>query len=482
MAEVRDVRGWLSAAADRAWPGRPTQWRDLPTRLRPTLAWVLRLTSAAVVAWLVAGRLTGISTDLTAPLTALLVVQASAFSTLRMSVLRVGAVLTGVVVAVGFSALAGLSWWSLAAVIAASLVLARVFRLGEQALEVPISAMLILAVHSPDVAAEARIALTLVGAGVGVAFNLLLPSAVPSDRAGSAVMRVAYATADCLDRASRSMATERLRRREVEQWADETRRVAGRVAEASAVVTQVKEGRRFNTRALTTSDVEPGLREGLDRLEATVLAIRALFTVILVELPPDARDEDSKDRDARDQHAKDRATDDEVGLDASDETGHDEVGQDAFEEAGQDAFDEDARLAFSVVLADVGDCLRAYGRLVHAEAGGAEERAEEALAESLEILRETRAILTELLTSRPEGRLELWLLRGSVLAAVEQVLVQLDLERRARLRTAWQRPAPIAAVAPLVRDALPRARGRRTGTWSGAPDSLSPTSSHHHPR
>ena len=113
---------------------------------------------------------------------------------------------------------------------------------------------------------------------------------------------------------------------------------------------------------------------------------------------------------------------------------------------------------------------------------GAQERAEEALAESLEILRETRAILTELLTSRPEGRLELWLLRGSVLAAVEQVLVQLDLERRARLRSAWQRPAPIAAVAPLVRDALPRARARRTGTWSGAPDSLSPTSSHHHPR
>ena len=439
----------MSVVADRAWPGRPTQWRDLPTRLRPTLAWVLRLTSAAVVAWLVAGRLTGISTDLTAPLTALLVVQASAFSTLRMSVLRVGAVLTGVVVAVGFSALAGLSWWSLAAVVAASLVLARVFRLGEQALEVPISAMLILAVRSPDVAAEARILLTLVGAGVGVLFNLVLPSAVPGDRAGSAVMRVAYATADCLDRASRSMATERMRRGDVEQWADETRRVASRVAEASAVVTQVKEGRRFNTRALTTSDVEPGLREGLDRLEATVLAIRALFTVILVELPPeDANGQEESDREAR----------------------------------AQDAFDEDARLAFSVVLADIGDCLRAYGRLVHAEAGGAEDRAEEALAESLEILRETRAILTELLTSRPEGRLELWLLRGSVLAAVEQVLVQLDLERRARMRTAWQRPAPIAAVAPLVRDALPRARARRTGAWSGAPDSLSPTSSHHHPR
>jgi hypothetical protein len=387
-----------------------------------------------VLAWLLARQVTGIAVDLTAPLTALLVVQASAFSTLRMSALRIGAVLVGVLVAVGFSALAGLSWWSLGAVVAASLLLAKVFRLGEQALEVPISAMLILAVRSPDVAAQARIELTLVGAAVGTAFNLLLPTAVPSGRAGAAVLRVAYATAECLDRASRSMAAERLRRAEVEGWADETRGVASLVAEASGVVTLVKEGRRFNPRALTTADVEPGLREGLDRLEATILAIRSLFTVILFEIPAD--DEDA-------------------------------------EEQEDPAFDEDARLAFSVVLADVADCLRAYGRLVHAEAGGAQDRAEEALADSLEILRETRAILTELLTSRPEGRLELWLLRGSVLAAVEQVLLQLDLERRARVRAEWQRAAPIATVAPLVRDALPRARARRTGSWGDAPDAVS---------
>lgn len=463
------MRAGLSAAADRAWPGRPTRWRDVPSRLRPTASWVLRLTTAAVVAWLIARQVTGISVDLTAPLTALLVVQASAFSTLRMSLLRVGAVLTGVLVAVGFSALAGLSWWSLAAVIAASLFLARVFRLGEQALEVPISAMLILAVRSPDVAAEARIALTLVGAAVGVLFNLVLPSAVPSGRAGSSVLRVAYATAECLDRASRSMATERLRRTEVERWADETRGVASQVAEASAVVTQVKEGRRFNPRALTTADVEPGLREGLDRLEATVLAIRALFTVILAELPPEDEDRQG-DEDSEGGQGREGA---EGGATSA---------REAAGRAADDAFDEDARLAFSVVLADIADCLRAYGRLVHAEAGGAEERAEEALAESLEILRETRAILTELLTSRPEGRVELWLLRGSVLAAVEQVLVQLDLERRARLRSSWQRPAPIAVVAPLVRDALPRARVRRTGGWGEAPDAVSAPTGRDHPR
>jgi hypothetical protein len=438
---VAEANGWRERSArlaDLLWPSHPPRWRDVPSRLRPTLVEVLRLTSAAVIAWLIARQVTGISLDLTAPLTALLVVQASAYSPVRMGFLRVGAVLTGVLVAVGVSAVAGLSWCSLGPVIAASLLLAKVFRLGEQALEVPISAMLILAVSSPDVAAESRVALTLVGAGVGVLFNFLLPSAVPTARAGTAVLRVAYAIADCLDRASRSMAAQRLRHDDVARWSDETRRVSGQVAEASNAVTLVKEGRRLNPRALASADVEPGLREGLDRLEASLLAIRALFTVILVELPAEA---DHPETDHPEPGWADAGADDAP--------------------AGQ-AFDEDARLAFSVVLSDIGDCLRAYGRLVSAEAGGDVAQAEGALAESLEILRETRAILTELLTSRPETGVGLWLLRGSVLAAVEQVLVQLDLERRARVRAQWQRPTARAAVVPLVREALP-VRRRRGG-------------------
>jgi hypothetical protein len=412
----RDRR--LRRLADWAWQGRPTRWSELLPRLRPTVSEVVRLSAAAVVAWLLARLVTGTSSDLTSPLTALLVVQATAYSSLRMGLLRVAAVLTGVLVAVAFSTLFGLSWWSLGAVIAASLVLAKVFRLGEQALEVPISAMLILAVGSPDLAAESRVLHTLVGAGVGMLFNVVLPAAVPSQRAGTAVLRVAYAMAEVLDNASRSMAGGQPRRADVERWADETRQVAARVAEASSAVVQVKEGRRLNPRALASADVEPALRSGLDQLEGSRLAIRALFSVILAELPEDS----------------------DEGL-------------------ASGAFDEDARLAFSVVLADIADCLRAFGQLVRAEAEGREEEAERALAESLEILRETRAILTELLISRPSDDVGLWLLRGSVLAAVEEVLRQLDLERRARLRRSWRREPRLATLVPMVREALPARLG-----------------------
>ena len=170
-----------------AWPGRPSRWRDVPGRLRPTLTSVLRLTTAAVVSYLLTLVLTKGAIDLTGPLTALLVLQASAVSTLKMGVVRVGAVLSGVLVATLLSTWIGLTWWSLGAAIAVSLLLGKVLRLGDQA-EAPISAMLILGVTNHDIAAEIRVANTLIGAGVGVAFNLIYPPAMPTQRAGRALI------------------------------------------------------------------------------------------------------------------------------------------------------------------------------------------------------------------------------------------------------------------------------------------------------
>src|SRR4249919_901165 len=115
--------------ASLAWPGRPTRWRDIPRRLRPTADNVVRLTTAAVVSYLLTLALTSGAIDLTGPLTALLVMQASAFSTLKMGAIRVGAVLAGVLVATLLSIWIGLIWWSLGLAIAASLILARIFRL-----------------------------------------------------------------------------------------------------------------------------------------------------------------------------------------------------------------------------------------------------------------------------------------------------------------------------------------------------------------
>jgi hypothetical protein len=419
--------------ASLAWPGRPTRWRDVPRRLRPTLVNVFRLTTAAVLSYLLTLTVTSGAIDLTGPLTALLVMQASAFSTLKMGAIRVGAVLAGVLVATLVSIWIGLTWWSLGAVIAASLLLAKIFRLGEQAMEAPISAMLILGVTNPNVAAEIRVLNTLIGAGVGVAFNLIYPPALPTRRASRAIIDAADATAAPLDAASQALATGPINREQVQDWLDRVHAGSLRLKSATETVTSLKDSRRLNPRALGTTDIEPVLASGLRTLESCLLAIRALFTVVLTELPTEDRPDDP--------------------------------------------YGEELRAAFAVVLHDAADCIRAFGSLVLAEVEEHEEEAERSLDESLDILRETQTVLSELMTANFQDSKSSWLLRGSILAAVEQVVDELNLENHARARQQWkdeQRTKPLSQLPPIVNAALPHPdrpllRGLPPGTtWRSA--------------
>jgi len=416
VSKIESAAGYLRLRrlADLAWPSHPARWRDVPRRLRPSAVSILRLTAAAVVSYLLTLAVTHGAVDLTGPLTALLVMQASAYSTLKMGVIRVGAVLAGVLVAILLSFWVGLTWWSLGAAVAASLLLGKIFRLGEQAMEAPISAMLILGVTSPDVAAEVRVWNTLIGAGVGIAFNLIYPPALPTRRAGRAIINVAEATAAPLDAASTALTEGPIRREQVEDWLDRVRSAARRLTSATETVASLKDSRRFNPRAIATTDIEPVLTTGLHTLESCQLAIRALFIVLLAELPTEDRPDDP--------------------------------------------YGEELRHAFAVVLHDVADCIRAFGSLVLAEVEEREEEAERSLDESLDILRETQAMLTELIMVNVGENKSSWLLRGSILASVEHVLDQLDLSDRARARQQWkneQRTRPLSQLPPIVQAALP---------------------------
>ena len=400
--------------ASLAWPGRPTRWRDVPRRLWPTFVNVIRLTTAAVLSYLLTLATTSGAIDLTGPLTALLVMQASAFSTLRMGAVRVGAVLAGVLVATLVSIWIGLTWWSLGAVIAASLLLAKIFRLGEQAMEAPISAMLILGVTNPNVAAEIRVLNTLIGAGVGVAFNLIYPPALPTRRASRAVISAAEAAAAPLDAASNGLAKGPINREQVQDWLDRVHAGTLRLKSATDTVTTLKDSRRLNPRAIGTTDIEPVLASGLRTLESCLLSVRALFTVLLAELPTEDRPDDP--------------------------------------------YGEELRAAFAVVLHDAADCIRAFGSLVLAEVEEREEEAERSLDESLEILRETQTVLTDLVTVDFQENKSSWLLRGSILAAIEHVLNQLNLEEHVRARQHWkdvQRTRSLSQLPPIVQAALP---------------------------
>jgi hypothetical protein len=264
------------------------------------------------------------------------------------------------------------------------------------------------------VAAEIRVLNTLIGAGVGVAFNLIYPPALPTRQASRAIIDAADATAAPLDAASQALAMGPINREQVQDWLDRVQSGGLRLKSATKTVASLKDSRRLNPRALGTTDIEPVLASGLDTLESCLLAIRALFTVLLTELPTEDRPDDP--------------------------------------------YGEELRAAFAVVLYDTADCIRAFGSLVLAEVEGHEEEAERSLDESLDILRETQTVFTELMTANFQDNKSSWLLRGSILAAVEHVLDELNLEDHARARQQWkdeQRTRPLSQLPPIVNAAMP---------------------------
>ncbi|SEQ39143.1 FUSC family protein [Microlunatus flavus] len=381
------------------WPTSPTTWSQVPGRLVPTVVQVARLTIAAVVAYVVAGQLIPAgAVDLTAPLTALLVVQASTVGTLRMGLVRVGAVLTGVLVAVAVGATVGLTWWSLALVIAASLVLAKVLRLAEQSLEAPISAMLILAVSAPELAAEVRIGLTLVGTVVGVGFSLVAPVAIPNARAAEAVRRVARSQAALLNEVALALGGSAPDPAEVAAWSDWVRDIDREIAVASTAVRATEESRTLNARALTTARVHDRLLSAVERLDRCLAAEQTLIGAVAAAPHPSA--------------------------------------------APGDSAAADLRRAYAVVLDDLADGLRALGDVLGAQPGHRPAPPGPVVDRLADIVRESRAVLAELLLLDvdPRRHPDLWLVQGSVLTAVDQILTQLDLDLvqpSARPRLRW---------------------------------------------
>ncbi len=407
-----NLRRLLEASIDRA--------RE---RGAKAVARAVRLTGAAVVAYLVADQIFPGSKPLLAPLTALLVVQVSLYSTLTAGLQRVASVVAGVVVAVVFSAVVGFTWWSLAGLIAASIIIGQMLRLREQLLEVPISAMLVLSVGGAERPAAWRVTETLVGAAVGVLYNVVLPGPVRSSTAGAAVEKFAGEIAGLLER----MATELAAGASVEKaqrWLAETRRLANRVAGVDRALVEAEESRRLNVRALGTMDAAPDLRSGLDALEHTTVALRGLCRAVVDQLQalPDVADR---------------------------------------------MYTPDMREVFAVLLRDLAAAVEAFGRLVRAEAeGGSSPDAE--LATALDTVGEARVRLTELMLINPGDAPELWELNGSVLTNVERILREIDLDERARQRERrqreWEARPPAAQAVDRLR-ATSREVARRPLRW-----------------
>jgi hypothetical protein len=371
---------------------------------RPALAWAMRLTVAATTSYVVGTILFPHTQPLLAPLTTMLVVQVTPVSLLASGLDRVLAVVSGVSLAVGFSAVVPLTWWSLGILIALCLLVGQALNLKSNLIEVAISGMLVLGVGSLGVEAAGwqRITETLVGAAVGIATNLLFPPQVASGAAGRAIDDLANAVSRLLTRAADELSRPGVRGRDVAArasgWLDDARRITHEIPTVGAALLRAEQGRKLNVRAVGTPDVGPGLRQGLEALEHSAVTIRGMFRAV------------------RDATSDPDWPDDDRG--------------------------EAVLAGLEQVLRDLAAGVDAFGELVRVEAD-AEQRTVrpelDRVQAALDGLHEARARLNDLvLTDTGPVLAEL---HTEVLAAVKRLLREMNLDERVR-RQLRLRPPP----------------------------------------
>jgi hypothetical protein len=395
----------------------------LRARRDPIVVQTVRATVAATLSYAVAVQLSSEPAPLTAPLTALLVVQVTFYSTLTTGIRRVNSVVVGVVIAIGFSSVVGLSWWSLGLIILASLTIGQFVRVDEFVNEVAISAMLVLGVT--DLASQAwdRVLETLIGAVVGLLFNLLFAPPVWVDTAGESIESLARRARHLL----LSIADELSGPTPVEVAAarlHEARRLDQAIADVDGALRQAEDSLRLNPRIPEAVLPRVVLRTGLDTLEICVVVIRVLARS-LTDL------------------AKRRG-------------------------AGERLFEPEVAIALEELLGHIGGALVSFAVLVTSQvaqdAAGAEDRLTAELAAALAC----RDRVAQMLLRRVQEHPEAWQLHGSLLAEIDRILDELDLEHRSRRLMEELDRASVANREPLSRFSnLERfARGEPLRRWA----------------
>jgi hypothetical protein len=242
--------------------GKPGSGARLAAALRRTLAparafqtartpllQVLKTAAAAVLAWIVCSFVAPGQVPVFGAIAAIIVVQPSVNQSLSRGIERSIGVIVGVVVAYLSALVLGSAGWVILVAIAVSLLVGWALRFPQSStVQIPISAMLVLALgaQTPDYAV-ARIIETVLGALIGIFINWLIvpPIALqPAQEAIAALGREVAATMDGLA-AVLSRPTDEAYRSGL---LVEARLLRPMQAKADAAITAAVESLRFNPR------------------------------------------------------------------------------------------------------------------------------------------------------------------------------------------------------------------------------------------
>lgn len=364
---------------------------------------LLRLVPTAVFAYVVARLLPGSTQPVLAPLTALLVMQATLYHTIRSAVQRVASVVAGVLLALILTAAVGFNWWTLGLTIAAALVIGSVLGLGDNLLEVPISAMLILSLDT-RAAATGRIVDTLVGAAAGLVGGLVLgrPRTQPAEQA---IGEFSRQLAGLLQEIAAGVISG-TSPQQTEGWLARARALTDDIQHVEDTLGEAEDSLRLKTLTMRPDRTAVPLRNGLETLEHAAVTTRGLARSIT---------EGSR-----------------------------------LPEGKLEALTPDSGDMLAKVLWRLAGAVRAYGGHIRADYGAHPDSYE--LDYQLDRARHQRDRLARRLRHAPEPAPGSWQLRGEILVHLDRLAGELQPERLDRGRE----DAANLSWRQAVRDVWPR--------------------------
>lgn len=346
-------------------------------RAQPPAVTIVRLTLTALFAYALALGLTNTPRPVLAPLTALLVVQVSLYQTLTSALTKVAAVVSGVLLAILLADTIGFTWWTLTVIIVMALIVGYALRLGDNILEVPVSAMLILATTST---ASQRILDTIIGAAAGLVAGFVLVSPQVQS-AEDALQDYCDKMAGLLDQMVAGLCGDRPLRNEADQWLWQARGLASEIGGVNEALRKAEESIRLNPRKAVMPLSTVSLREGVEVIEHEAIALRVFARSLADSSRLDDRNNPMSDPEVR------------------------------------------ARLA--AVLAELSAALRTYGGFTVKHEEGDHEHLGSELDRHLQAAEERQNELSELLNSDPRARPAGWPLRGEMISHLDRLRAHL---------------------------------------------------------
>lgn len=244
----------------------------------------VRIAIAVTASWAIALAVSHSQFSLFAPITTLLVVQSSPWTSLGVSIQRIVGTGLGVLLASIYVNLLGLTWWSFLIAVLASLLIARLLPMsvGGQ-LQIPVAVVFVLALGPGTIQQDAwRVLDVVIGGAVGLAAVFVFPPRPRPTAVEAALRQYRDALVDTVRQIAAETGTlpEPLPSGAVHAFVGPSRRLRDVADGARAALVKFAEGSHLNLRSRTVPDDLAGYALRLRRLTGIGVQLRGIVGAV----------------------------------------------------------------------------------------------------------------------------------------------------------------------------------------------------------